>query len=148
MNGQEIANRLIQLVTGGQTGLVQLRAVLALLHDENVEEFYSTLYESEFAIQVGDAMAGNGLIPHLASGMESPLTLTDNQQEYKYPDRANAFLGAAYGAKANAPGAELIADAVTKQSAPQGTNIQAMLENAAFNSAVIDPEELGPSFAS
>lgn len=109
MNGKEIAEQLITLVTGNQGGVVPMRALLARLDDENVVEFYDTVGASEFAGQVGIACARNGLIPHLAPGMVSPLALTDDQQEYADPEAAKRFLELQFGSMSSAPGAEEVA---------------------------------------
>lgn len=112
MNGKEIAEKLIALVNGGQCGVVGMRSLLSWLDDDNVVEFYDTIAESEFAQAVGDACASNGLIPHLAPGMHSPLELTPDQQEYAYPEEAAAFLSRQFGSMASSPYADKVAEAV------------------------------------
>jgi hypothetical protein len=117
MNALQILEWLVSLVSGGQTSVVQLRAAISHITLENRDEFYAALVASEFRDQITDAWARNGLIPVvLPEGAESPLTLTDDQKEYKYPEQANEFLSKAFGAVADAPGADLIADEVAKGS--------------------------------
>jgi hypothetical protein len=116
MNGQEIAEKLIALVTGNQCGVATMRSLLSWLDDDNVIEFYETLGASEFAEQVQLACYRNGLIPKLAPGMRSPLELTEDQQNYANPEAATQFLEMQFGSMSSAPNAEQIALEVAKGS--------------------------------
>jgi hypothetical protein len=116
MSGKIIAQTLIALVTGGQCGLVALRAKLAEIQDDETgEQFYEAMAEAgdEIGKQVFDALASHGLVPYLLPGMHSPLELTIDGTEYAFPDEANRFLALQFGAAKSAPGADAAADAAT-----------------------------------
>lgn len=96
-SGQHVANLLIALLDNNQLGVTTMRSVLDQLHEDNCVDFYEYLEAQGRSEDVMLATARNGLIPFLAPGMESPLTLTEDGKEYAYPERANAFLALAYG---------------------------------------------------
>lgn len=124
MNGKEIAEQLIALVNANQCGIATMRALLSHLNDDNVVEFYETIHASEFAADVGMACARNGIIPHLAPGMVSPLALTDDQQEYADPAAANAYLSLQFTATASTPEAAKAAAEVAKMGTTAVPTVQ------------------------
>jgi hypothetical protein len=110
---QSVFAQLLALFCNQQFATVPVRAVLAQVTPENVNEFHDEFNASEHGELIATELARLGIVPPLPEGVPSPLELTPDGADYANPEAANRFLSVQFGhaaLKADADSVEAFAN--------------------------------------
>lgn len=136
---QSIFAQLLDLFCNQRFAVVPVRAVLAQVTPENIEEFYTEFHESEHGEVIATELAKLGIVPPLPESVPSPLALTADGSDYADPEAANRFLAVQFGHVATAPGAFAAVEAVAQEGTHVESTIQPVPETVVIDNASINP---------
>lgn len=130
--------QLLDLFCNQQFATVPVRAVLAQVTPENVEEFHAEFSASDHGEVIATELARLGIVPPLPEGVPSPLALTPDGADYADPEAANRFLAVQFGHAAEAPGAYAALEAIAQEPTPVQSTIQPVPETVTIDNSALN----------